>query len=85
MLILVAIAAVRRQPHPCAAQILIRQQSPLRSGDMLRRVARAAAYANMLAVERIAGLRVIKSPWRGVPVDHLKIRPVVIGVAFHAR
>lgn len=51
---------------------------------MLRIMAGPAANADVLAVERVSGLRVIESLWRRVPVQQVEVFSVVIGVAFYA-
>lgn len=47
-------------------------------------MAGAAPNARVLAVERKACLRVVKALRGWVPVKHLKVNAVVIGVALHA-
>lgn len=51
---------------------------------MLSAVAGAAAYANVLTVDSISRLRVVKSFGSRIPVNHLEVNSVVIGVAFDA-
>lgn len=46
-------------------------------------MAGAASNAGVLAVKLEARLRVVKALWSWVPVKHLKVDAVVIGVALH--
>lgn len=50
---------------------------------MLCGVAGSATYTCVLSIEGIAGLRVVESLCGGLPVNHLEVHAVVIGVAFH--
>ena len=84
VLIHVASAAAQRQAHPCVAQILVGQQGPCRCGNVLRCMTRPTAYSDMLSVQCITGLRVIESGRRRIPVDHLEICAVMVGVTFDA-
>ena len=52
---------------------------------MLRRVARSATYTRMFPIQNVSRFGVIKSGRGRIPVDHLKSRAVVVGVAFHTR
>lgn len=44
----------------------------------------AATDAEMLAVKRVSSFRVIESFGCWIPVDHLEVFAVVVGVAFYA-
>jgi hypothetical protein len=48
-------------------------------------MASTALGGGVLSVEHIAGFGVIKPLWRGVPVEHVEVFAVVIGVALDAR
>ena len=76
--VLVARAAARGKPHPCVVQILACQQRPRLRGNVLRAVACTATNSHMFPIERISGLRVVKSLRRRRPVDHLETLAVVI-------
>ena len=52
---------------------------------MLGGVATAAGERCMLAVEYVAGLAVIETLGRGIPVDHVEIFSIVIRVTLDAR
>lgn len=82
--VLMAGNAARREPHPRTIQIFVRQQRTRRCGNVLRRVARAASDSRVFAVQKKACCGVIKTLRSRIPVNHLKIRPVVIRMAFHA-
>src|ERR1035441_8900409 len=85
MLVLMACGAGGREAQPGATQILGRELRPRRGGNMLRAVTGAAAHAQMLAVQYISGLCVVESRWRWIPVHHLEVLAVVVGVALDAR
>jgi hypothetical protein len=51
---------------------------------MLRIMTGPATHANVFAIQDKASLRVIEALGRWIPVDHLKINAVVIGVALYA-
>ena len=51
---------------------------------MLRVVAGAATCPGVFAIEDVSGLRVVKSLRSRVPVNHLEVDAVVIGMAFYA-
>jgi len=84
MSILVTAGATWRQPHPRVAQILTRKERALRRGDVLQIVAGAAAHAQMFAIEHITCRRVIESLRCWIPMHHLKVDAIVIGMALHA-
>lgn len=81
--IFVTAGASWRQSHPCVVQIFARKERSLRRCDVLRIVARPAAYAHMFAVQDKAGRRVIESLRSRSPMHHLKVDAVVIGMALH--
>jgi hypothetical protein len=82
--ILMAGSATRRQAKPGPIQIFTGEQCARLSGDVLHIVARAATHANMLAVESISRLGMVESARSRIPVHHLEINPVVVGVALYA-
>lgn len=84
VLVFVARTATWREPHPCVVQVFAAKQCPLLRINMLGSVAGAAGHADMLAVKRIAGFRVIESLECRVPMNHLEIRAIMVGMTFHA-
>lgn len=84
MLVFMAGDAVGRQAEPGAIQVLCPEQSARRRRDMLGYVAGAAADADVLAVERISGLRVIEAFRCRIPVQKGEVLSVVIRVALNA-
>jgi hypothetical protein len=80
--IFMARGATWRKAHPSVVQILIRKDRALRRGDVLQIVAGAAAYAQVFAVEHKACRRVIESLWGRIPMHHLEVDAIVIGMAF---
>jgi len=84
VLVFVARSATGRKSHPRAPKVFSSEKRPRRCRDVLGGVACAAAYACVLAIENVSRLQVIKSFGRGVPMDHLKVHTVVVGVAFDA-
>lgn len=85
VLVFVACAAAWRKPHPRAVQILARKYKSRLGRNVLFAVACAAAYAHMLSVQRVPGLYMVEARWRRVPVHHLKVDAVVVGMTFRAR
>ena len=75
--------AIWRQPHPRVVQVLIRKERALRRCDVLHIVAGAAADASMFAVEGITCRGVIESLRCRIPMHHLEVDAVVIGMALH--
>ena len=55
----------------------------MRRSDVLQIVAGAAAHARMFTIEEKARRRVIESLWSRIPMHHLEIDAVVIGMALH--
>ncbi len=51
---------------------------------MLRSVAGAAPDARVLAIKQVPGPGVVKTLWRGIPMQQREVLPIVVGVAFHA-
>ena len=84
VLVFVARSTRRRQAHPRVIQIFARQKSALRRSNMLRQMAGTTAHSHVFAIEDIAGLCVIESRRRRVPMDHVEAHAVVIRVALHA-
>lgn len=86
VLVFVAGSALCRHAEISLAEILLQlhQKASRCRRDILRLVALAAIHAHMLAVEHIAGLGVIESLGRRIPVQQCEILPVVIGVALDA-
>jgi len=81
--IFMARSATWRKAHPSVVQILIRKDRALRRGDVLQIVAGAAAHALMFAIEHKACRRVIESLRSRIPMHHLEVDTVVIGMALH--
>ncbi len=84
MVILVAGGARGAETHVGAIQVLGLQNRPLCRGDVLRGVAAAAGGGGVLSVQNVAGLGVVESLRRGIPMDHIEVFAVVIGVALDA-
>ena len=84
VLVLMAGDATGGQTKPCMIQILGGELGPRLRWNVLRCVAGAAGYADVLAVERISGLRVVEALWRGIPVNEGKALAVVVGMALDA-
>ena len=82
--VLVACRAVRRESHPCVAEVFCAKQRAGRSSDVLCGVTRSAADTRVPAIQRVAGGRVIESLRRGIPVNHGEVLAVVVGMAFDA-
>ena len=78
-----ACGATWRKAHPSVVQILTRKERTLRRGDVLQIVAGAAAHAQMFAIEHITRRRMIESLRSRIPMHHLEVDAVVIGVALH--
>src|ERR1035438_5942863 len=76
--------AAWRETKPGSIQILARQECARLRRDMLTRMAGAATHAHVLAIERESGLRMIETLGCGIPMQHLEICSVVIGMAFYA-
>ena len=83
--ILVARRAVRRQAHPGMVQVFRREKPARRGGDVLHVMTIPAAHARMFAIEGKARSRVIESLRSRIPVHHLEIDAVMVGVALHTR
>ena len=81
MLVLMAGDATGRQTKPGTIQLLGGEFGTRLHRNVLRCVAGAAAYADVLAVESIPGLGVIETLRRWVPMYEGKVLAVVIGVA----
>lgn len=60
------------------------EQRARRQGNVLHAVAIPATHAGMFALQHIACRCVIESLWRRIPMDHLEIHTVVVGVTFDA-
>jgi len=84
VLVLMAGDTTRRQSKPSMIQILGGEFGARGRWNVLRCVAGPAAYADVLAVERIPGLGVIETLRRGIPVDEGEILTVVIRMALDA-
>ena len=84
VLVFVAIRATCRQSKPSAIQILARKYRASLLGNMLRSVAGSTFHTDVLSIQTVSGLRVIESTRRRIPMHHLKISAVVIGVTFDA-
>ena len=78
-----ACGAVRRKTHPCLVKVLARKERSLRRCNVLQIVAGAAAYARMFAVEGKTCRGVIKPLRSWIPMHHLEIDAVMIGMALH--
>jgi hypothetical protein len=83
VLILMAVGATGRQAKPCAIKILVAEDGTSLRGYMLRGVTGAAGDTDMFSVKSVAGFGMVKVSGSCIPVDHLKICTVVIGVTFH--
>ena len=84
MFILVAVNTGWRQAEPCAIEIFTGEQRAGRRRNVLRGVTGTAADVGVFAIEAIAGLGVIEAARSWIPMHHLKICTVVIGVALDA-
>ena len=86
VLVLMTCGALRRQAEIGLAQVLLRlcQKTSRRRWNIFRLMTLAAAYADMLPIQHVAGLGVIESFWSRVPVQEGEVLPVVIGVALDA-
>lgn len=85
VLVFMAGAAAWGKAQPGAIEIFCGQECALRYGDVLRVVAGTAADTLMFTIERVSGLCMIESLGCRIPVHHLEIGAVVIGVALDAR
>jgi hypothetical protein len=85
VLVLVAGDAAGREPHPGTIQVFAGQQSTRRRGNVLCRVTGSATDSGVFAVEQKACCRVVETLGSRIPMNHLEVRAVVIGVAFYAR
>jgi len=83
--ILMARGATWRKARPSVIQILIRKRRALRRGDVLQIMAGAAAYAYMFAIEHKTCRGVTESLRSRIPMHHLEVNAVVIGVALDTR
>lgn len=66
------------------AQVLHFDERSRRLADVRGRVALAAVEASVFALQRVAGLVVVESFQRRLPMDQRKIFTVMLGVAFRA-
>lgn len=82
MLVLVAVDATRCQAEPGAIEIFAGKQCARLRGNVLSCVAGTAVNAGVFAIKVVAGLGVIEAARSRIPMHHLKIGAVVIGVAF---
>lgn len=85
VLVLVAIDAGWRQAKPSAIEIFSGEQCTRLRWNVLRGVARTTANVGVFAIEVVSSLGVIETTGSWIPMHHLKIGAVVIGVAFDAR
>lgn len=66
-------------------EIFHSKQGALLCGNMLRHVAGTATHPDMFSVEDVTSRRMVESLGRRIPMNHLEIHSVVIGMAFDAR
>jgi hypothetical protein len=84
VLVFVTSDAVGGKAKPGVIQNLGCEQQASGGSRMLRVVAGSALYPDMLTVEYVSSLCVTESLWRRYPMNHLKVFPVMIRVAFNA-
>ena len=84
VLIFVAIRAAGCQSKPSSIQILACKYRASLRRNVLRSMTGFASHTDVLSIQTVSGLRVIESTRRRIPMHHLKISAVVIGVTFDA-
>lgn len=84
VLVLVARDAVGRKTEPGMTEILARQKAAPRLNYMRRLMAGATTHAHVLPIQRIAGLRVVESLGRRIPVQQGEVLAVVVRVTLYA-
>lgn len=84
VMIFVARQTRRMQPLEGVSQIVVHDDLPVRSRDVLRVVAVLALQLRVLAQQRIAGLSVVEFLLGGIPLEDAEILAIVLGVAARA-
>ena len=84
VLVLVARSARGTKPHPGVVELLFAQQRAGGRSDVLGGVAIAASGGCVFPIQDIAGLGVVEALHRRVPVEHVEVFAVVVGVALYA-
>lgn len=78
-----ACGATWRKAHPCVVKVLAGEKRSLRRRNVLQIMAGAAAYSCMFAIEGKTCRGVIEPLRSRIPMHHLEIDAVVIGMALH--
>ena len=78
MLIDVTAHTIASKSQECPVQIFNDDVVPVRSGDMLRRVALFATDARMAPFQRVSSPVVVKGLKAGLPMDQAEIHAIVL-------
>lgn len=84
VVVFMACSAGGRKSEPRVPKVFSVEKRSLRRRDVLRRVTRTAAHSNVFAVERVACLRVVETRSCRIPMDHVEVHAIVVGMAFDA-
>ena len=84
VLVLVARGAGLAEPHPGVIELLFAQHPARGWGDILDGVAIAASCGCVLSIQDVAGLGVVESLRRGIPMEHVEVFAIVVRVALDA-